>query len=69
MPTVDDGYRFGIHFQRWASESSKTRVAVELIYLQGYFNDLIKSLLPYPRPTPSEEVTRVRLGVSIDATQ
>ena len=54
-------------FQRQASKSSKKRVAVELIYLQGYFNDLIKLLLPYPRPTPLEEVTCVRLGLSIDA--
>jgi len=38
-------------------------VAVELNYLQGYFNDLIKSLQPYPRPTPLEEVTRIRSGV------
>jgi hypothetical protein len=44
------------------------RVAVEFIYLQGYFNNLTKSLLPYPRLTPSEEVTYIRLGVSIDAT-
>jgi hypothetical protein len=43
-------------------------VAVELNYLQGYFNDLIQSLQPYPRPTPSEEVTRVRSGVYIDPT-
>ena len=28
--------------------------------------DLIKTLTPPPRPTPSEEVTRVRLGGSID---
>jgi len=28
--------------------------------------DLIKSLPPPARPTPSEEVTRVRSGVSID---
>jgi hypothetical protein len=32
-------------------------IAVELNYLQGYFNDLIESLKPHPRPTPSEEVT------------
>jgi hypothetical protein len=39
-----------------------------LILLQGYLNDLVKSLQPDRRPTPSEEVTRVRLGVSIDPT-
>jgi hypothetical protein len=31
-------------------------------YLQDYFNDLIKSLLLYPHPTPLEEVTRVLIG-------
>jgi hypothetical protein len=35
-------------------------VAVELNYLQDNFNNLIQSLQPYPRPTPSEEVTRVQ---------
>ena len=30
--------------------------------------DLIKTLTPPPRPTPLQEVTRVRSGVSIDPT-
>ena len=38
-------------------------VAVELNYLQGYFNDLIKLLQPYPHTTPLEEVTRIQSGV------
>ena len=30
VPTIDDGCRFGHHFQRRARDSSKTRVEVEL---------------------------------------
>ena len=30
--------------------------------ITGYCNDSLKSLRPYPCPTPSEEVTRIRLG-------
>jgi len=41
VPTVDDGCRLDIHFQRRTSESSKTRVAVELNKLHGYFNGLL----------------------------
>ena len=41
-------------------------VELNLLQLQGYFNFMIETLQPYPRPTPSEEVTHIRLGVSID---
>jgi len=39
-----------------------------LIELQGYFNDLNYLLPPPPCPNPSEEVTRVQSGGSIDPT-
>jgi len=35
-PAVDDGCRFGHHFWRCASDSSKTRVVVELQYFLCY---------------------------------
>jgi hypothetical protein len=34
VPAVDDGCRFGHHFQCWASNSSKSQVAVEIIELR-----------------------------------
>ncbi len=44
-------------------------VELNLLQLQGYFNLIIETLQPYPRPTPSDEVTHIRLGVSIDTTR
>ncbi len=40
----------------------------DFILLQGYLNDLVKSLQSDRLSTPSEEVTRVRSGGSIDTT-
>jgi hypothetical protein len=53
-PAVDDGCRLCIHFWRRASESWKTRVAVDFNQFLCYFIDLYKTPTKRSRPTPLE---------------
>ncbi len=43
-----------------------TWVAVELYWLRVFFDDWYLAQTKHPRPTPSEEVTRIGLGRSMD---
>ena len=44
-------------------------VAIAIDSVTFYYIVVVELNQPYPRPTPSEEVTHIRLGVSIDTTR
>ena len=66
--TIEDGCRSDSHFWWQVSDSSNTRVYVELHYLRCYVIGLNKTQRKHPWPTPLDGSPCVRLGWFIEPT-